>query len=579
MSLTLAQLPPILQRIYKTRGIKTITDLDRQLCALLSYDQLLNINKAAKRLVEALQSQQKMVIIGDFDADGATSSALLVAALKQFGATQVNYLVPNRFTYGYGLTPAIVEVAAQRQPDLVITVDNGIASHAGVDKANSLGMEVIITDHHLPGETLPNAYAIVNPNQRGDPFKSKSLAGVGVAFYLLLALRAQLKTINWFEQQAICYPNMADYLDLVALGTVADLVKLDKNNRILVYQGLMRMRTDKMRPGIRALLSVAGCEAHQIDTSTLGFRLAPRLNAAGRLDDMSLGIACLLAEDDADAMKYAQRLDQLNRERRVIEQQMQREAYGYVDQLQLANDLPKGVCLFDEKWHQGVIGLVASRVKDKIHRPVIAFAQVDDITVKGSARSIAGLHIRDVLAMIAVDYPDLLQKFGGHAMAAGLQIEKSSLSKFTQVFTDYVAATVTEQQLQISNDTDGELTSSDLTLMLAELIKQAGPWGQGFEEPMFEGEFHLIQQRIVGQRHLKMTIQIPQSNSLLEAIAFGVDLDHWPNYRCKTVQMTYRLDINEYNGRRRLQLLVQSMQPKIEENVDGSDKARLGWVY
>ncbi len=558
----LASLPPLLRRIYVARNIHSVDELSCDLSGLLSFKQLLNIDVACKRLAHALDEKQHILIVGDFDVDGATSSALAVSALKAMGAQQVSYLVPNRFTYGYGLTPEIVEVAKAHQPNLIITVDNGISSHAGVQRAKELGIDVIITDHHLPGETLPDAYTIVNPNQRGDNFPSKHLAGVGVIFYVMVALRSYLNETGWFERHDVASPNMATYLDLVALGTIADVVPFDKNNRILVRQGLNRIRASKMCHGIAALLQVSGRKCENLKAADLGFAVGPRLNAAGRLDDMSLGIACLLAADIETALGIAQQLDDLNKERRVIEAQMQQDAFQAIDDLGLnAQQLPFGLCVYEEHWHQGVVGLVASRVKEKWHRPVIAFAKVDDGTLKGSARSVPGLHIRDVLESIAVNHPDLISKFGGHAMAAGLSLPAQGYEEFSRLFSEEVAKRMQASQLQGQYETDGELSNTDLNLSVAEMLSEAGPWGQGFPEPLFDGHFKVVSQRIVGGKHLKLVFQAPSGEHYIDAIKFSVDLDKWPNYHCRSAVVVYRMDINEFNGRRRLQLIVEHMQP------------------
>lgn len=559
---SLSHLHPVLQRIYAARSVTSPDELNRELVGLLPFTDLLDINKAVMRLAQAIKYKEHILIIGDFDADGATSTTLAVSALKLMGAQQVSYLVPNRFTFGYGLTPEIVSVAADRNPKLIITVDNGIASFAGVSRANELGIDVIITDHHLPSETLPSASAIVNPNQKGDPFLSKCMAGVAVIFYVMIALRRWLQDDHWFERQNISCPNMAQFLDLVALGTVADLVPLDSNNRIMVHQGLYRIQSGRTRPGILALLEVAGKSYEKTTTTELGFIIGPRLNAAGRLDDMSLGIACLLAQNYTEAKNMAQQLNQLNQERRAIELQMQQEAFSIVERMNLTKQLPKGLCLYDEDWHQGVVGLVASRVKEKINRPVIAFAKADDTVLKGSARSIQGLHIRDVLDNIAMEHPHLLSKFGGHAMAAGLSISAKSLPAFKEAFAVEVARHVSDDDLLGRIETDGELQPEDFSLDTAELLRNAGPWGQGFPEPIFDGVFNMVDQYIVGQRHLKLLLQVPGSNVYLDGIAFNIDLSRWPNNHCKSVQLAYRLDINEYQGRRKLQLVIEEIMKK-----------------
>lgn len=556
----LAELPTLLQRIYQARGIYSVIDLENTLSHLLPYQQLLHIETAVDCLVQALQQQKSIMIIGDFDADGATSTALAVTALSQFGAQKVSYLVPNRFTFGYGLTPEIVQVAAVQKPDVIITVDNGISSIAGVATAKALGIQVIITDHHLPGNELPAADAMVNPNQPGDAFPSKNLAGVGVIFYVMLALRQRLRQINWFAAKKIAEPNMAYLLDLVALGTVADVVPLDKNNRILVRYGLARIITGKARIGIQALLEIAGRSPHQLTANSLAYAIAPRLNAAGRLDDMSLGIACLLAEDVQTAKAIAIQLDALNRERQVIEEEMQQQAQHFLNELQWRENLPIGLCLFKEDWHQGVIGLLASRVKEQLHRPVIAFAPAHGEELKGSARSVSGVHIRDVLASIAAHQPHLMTKFGGHAMAAGLSLPRQHYTPFCQAFDAEVRKHLNVEQLQGKIFSDGELIATELTLATAELIRKAGPWGQGFPEPIFDGVFRIIEQRIVGEHHLKLTLQTLEENSkILNAIAFNVDLKQWPNHRSQKIHAAYRLDINEFNHCQNLQLIIEHL--------------------
>lgn len=561
-SSNLASVHPLLRRIYASRHIESEQELSRELKELLPFTELLGIDAAVARLFKALKEQQRILILGDFDADGATSTAVAVSALRAMGAKQVSYLVPNRFAYGYGLTPEIVDVAREKNPQLIITVDNGISSNAGVAHANSLGIDVLITDHHLAGAVLPDACAIVNPNQPQDKFASKYLAGVGVIFYVMLALRAHLKNQNWFELENIECPNMSELLDLVALGTIADVVPLDKNNRILVHQGLRRIRAAHMRPGIAALLQVSGREAQKIKAQDLGFAIGPRLNAAGRLDDMSLGIACLLAEDLTRALAIAQQLDDLNKKRRVIENTMQNEAFTFLDEQHFKNDnMPAGICLFQEDWHQGVVGLVASRVKEKTHRPTIAFARANDGSIKGSARSIPGLHIRDVLEAIAAKYPDLITKFGGHAMAAGMSLPPDQFEKFKQAFDEEVRLRVNPEDLEGKIISDGELLAGDLRLDIAELIQSAGPWGQGFPEPLFDGQFSIISQRIVGQKHLKLVLQAPNADEYIDAIAFNVDLETWPNYETQSATLAYRMEVNDFNNRKRLQLLVEHLMP------------------
>jgi single-stranded-DNA-specific exonuclease len=552
-------LHPRLKQIYADRGVEDAAQLNRSAKALLHYDQLQGVEKAVSLLSQAIATNKKIIIVGDFDADGATSTALSMMSLRMLGSTNHDYLVPNRFDFGYGLSPEIVEVAAQQQAEVIMTVDNGIACFAGVEKAKSLGITVIVTDHHLAAESLPIADAIVNPNQPGCTFLSKNLAGVGVAFYLMLALRAELKANGWLEHQGIPVPNLADLLDLVALGTVADVVPLDENNRILVHQGLQRIRSDKCRPGILAIIEVAGREKSRLVSSDLGFVVGPRLNAAGRLDDMSLGIECLITDDPARARQIAVQLDSLNRERREIEGSMQQEAIKALDGLNLdASTLPFGLVLYKADYHQGVIGILAGRIKDKYYRPTIAFAHQDDDTLKGSARSIPGLHIRDLLEEINSRYPDIIGKFGGHAMAAGLSLPLKNLAAFEQVFHQIAEENLKGKPLAGELISDGELLSEDFTLAFAQCLKEAGPWGQGFPEPLFDGEFQLMDQRLVGSKHLKMMVK-HESGLLIDAIAFNVDLALWPNSQCHHVNLAYKLDINEFRGKTSLQLMVDGV--------------------
>lgn len=567
-SVLLADVPNVLQRIYATRGISDATQLDKQLQTLLPFSSFRDMDLACERLYKALKEQQRILIIGDFDADGATSTAVAITALKAMGAKQVDYLVPNRFEYGYGLTPAIVDVAQKGQPHLIITVDNGIASFDGVETANKHGIDVLVTDHHLPADKVPNACAIVNPNQANCGFQSKSIAGVGVIFYVMLALRRYLAQNNWFDEQGFAEPNMASFLDLVALGTVADVVGLDQNNRILVNQGIARIRQGKCRPGIKALIETSGRECSRLREADLGFAIAPRLNAAGRLDDMALGIECLITEDEQLARKYSQQLDELNQERKQIESEMKEQAMHVLDKLSLNAEkkqhLPIALCLFDAGWHQGVIGILAGRMKDRYHRPVVAFAQVSDEELKGSARSVAGMNIRDVLAVIDKDNPGLITKFGGHAMAAGLSMPPSSLAAFEQALLTEVAKHLDLSQCEGELLTDGPLAAEEFALETAQIIQQAGPWGQQFAEPLFDNVFEVIGQRLVGRNHLKMTLAATNGGQQVDAIAFNVDLDVWPNHRAKYIHAAYKLDINWFRGRSSLQLLIQAMN-----SVDG----------
>ncbi|QKJ88525.1 single-stranded-DNA-specific exonuclease RecJ [Paramixta manurensis] len=556
-----AELHPLLRRLYAQRGVCQDRELDRSAKNLLSYQSLSGIQAAVELLHQALADQRRIMIVGDFDADGATSTALAVLALRRMGGRNIEYLVPNRFEDGYGLSPEVVEQAAARGAEMIVTVDNGISSHAGVTCAHQKGIPVLITDHHLPGETLPEADAIVNPNLADCQFPSRSLAGVGVAFYLMLALRAHLREQGWFEQ-GIAVPNLAELLDLVALGTVADVVPLDANNRILVWQGLGRIRAGKCRPGIRALLEVANRDARQVAASDLGFALGPRLNAAGRLDDMSVGVALLLSEDLGQARMLASELDALNQTRKEIEQGMQAEALALCQQLESASEtLPLGIAMYHPEWHQGVVGILASRLKERFHRPVIAFAPAGDGTLKGSGRSIAGLHMRDALERLDTLNPGLMLKFGGHAMAAGLSLEAAKFDAFRQRFADLVGEWLDSDALQGVIWSDGELAGQELALPTAELLREAGPWGQAFPEPLFDGKFTLLQQRLVGERHLKVMVEPLGGGPLLDGIAFNIDTTQWPDASVRQVELAYKLDINEYRGNRSVQLIIEHLWP------------------
>jgi single-stranded-DNA-specific exonuclease len=555
----LNELHPLLQRIYTARKIQSKNELDRELDNLHSYHQLLGIDKAVSILADGIQHNKSILIVGDFDADGATSTALAIRALKSFGAEKIQFLVPNRFAFGYGLTPELIASSKDFAADIIVTVDNGIANHAGVEAAKALGMSVIITDHHLAGDTLPIADAIVNPNQPHDVFPSKNLAGVGVIFYVMVALRRYLHDIEWFKNKKIPEPNMSRFLDLVALGTVADLVPLDHNNRILVHQGLRRIRAGQCIPGIIALLELANRDFSHATTADLGFAVAARLNAAGRIDDMSLGIDCLLCDDSFKTREIARHLNDLNDERKQIEQDMQAQALHFLKDLNLKSDLPKSFCLFNESWHQGVIGILAARIKEKFNRPVVVFAKGTEGEIKGSARSISSIHVRDVLALIDVKYPHLIKKFGGHAMAAGLTIAESNFAEFAKVFTDTVAEQIKDEDLQHVLLSDGELIAEDFTLDTAAMLREAGPWGQAFPEPLFDNVFQIVDQRLVGNKHLKLVLA--QSEKILDAIAFFVDLNIWPNHRCRSVHAAYRLDINEFKGNRNVQLIIEHLVP------------------
>ncbi|WP_199609458.1 single-stranded-DNA-specific exonuclease RecJ [Flocculibacter collagenilyticus] len=559
-------IPDFLQQIYAARGITEPQELENGAKYLANFQDMHGLDEATALLIEALEKQHKVVIVGDFDADGATSTALLMRGLPMFGLTNVDFMVPNRFDFGYGLSPEMAEQVVNAGADLLITVDNGISCHQGVALAKSAGVKVLITDHHLPGATLPDADAIVNPNQPNCKFASKNLAGVGVAFYVLVALRAKLRSMDFFNQQNVAEPNIANLLDLVALGTVADVVELDGNNRILVYQGLQRIRKGQCCVGIKALIDIANRHHTKLHESDFGFALGPRLNAAGRLDDMSLGITCLITDDMSQARRIADELDTLNKTRREIEQGMQAEAEKVIAKLPLQEGIvPDAITLFQDDWHQGVIGIVAGRIKEKYHRPVIAFAcsdnenQAMDTELKGSARSITGIHIRDMLDEVNTRFPNLIIKFGGHAAAAGLSIQKDKLAEFTHAFEQVISEHMSDEQRTGSILTDGALPPNLMTLDVANTLKHAGPWGQAFPEPIFDDFFTVIQQRIVGEKHLKLVLE-HASGHYFDAIHFNCDLAVWPDLTIKSVHVVYALDINEFRDKLNLQLMVKEIQ-------------------
>lgn len=554
-------LHPVVANIYAARNVQAPSDIDYTFANLPDFSSLTDIDRAVDLLVEVIDKQLRVLIVADFDADGATSCALMIRGLSMFGIRHLDYIVPNRFEYGYGLTPEIVELAATHTPDLLITVDNGISSHRGVDAAKAYGMKVLVTDHHLPAKTLPAADAIVNPNRLDDRFPGKMLAGVGVAFYVLLALRARLRADDGYTSRGLTEPNLAVLLDLVALGTVADVVPLDKLNRTLVAQGIARIRSARCVPGILALLEAGKRQVSELVSTDLGFAVAPRLNAAGRLEDMSLGIECLLTDDHELACSIAQRLDGLNLARRDIEQGMQQQAYKILDNLPLEEQaLPFGICLYEPDWHQGVIGILAGRIKDRLHRPVIAFATSGENELKGSARSVPGLHIRDALDAVAASSPGLISKFGGHAMAAGLSLPLEKLAEFSEAFDREVRRHLSAHDLQGVIHSDGCLPADNMNLELAELLRQAGPWGQSFPEPVFDGEFEIIQRRIVGENHLKLVLRPQGSEFSIDAIAFNQTDADWCG-EPKLLRLAYRLEVNEYRGQRSPQLMVSYLEP------------------
>jgi single-stranded-DNA-specific exonuclease len=556
-----AGLHPVLVRAYAARGVRSGADLDTSLARLLPVGTLEGIEAAVELLI-AHRTGGRVLIVGDFDADGATSSALMVRALRALGFSAVDFLVPNRFEFGYGLTPEIVALAGTRSPTLIVTVDNGVSSHAGVTAARTRGIDVLITDHHLPGAALPDANVIVNPNLTGSRFGSRALAGVGVAFYIMAALERRLLQLSGAAAAAPVVPQL---LDLVALGTVADVVPLDANNRVLVAQGLKRIRAGRCVAGIRALLAIAARAAADLTAADLAFGVAPRLNAAGRIDDMTVGIQCLLADEPAEAQRLAVRLDELNEERRTIEARMQQEALAAVRRLIEPGPAAlerSGVCLFDEGWHQGVVGLVASRIKDRLRRPVIAFAAADPETLRGSARSVAGVHIRDVLDAIATAHPGLISRFGGHAMAAGLTLERARLDEFARAFDAEVERWRGGAAAADAVETDGELEVGEIALGTAEALRAGGPWGQAFPEPCFDGLFNIRNARVIGERHVKMWVEPPASGRSFDAVAFNhLGEGGAGELPAGLTQLVYRLDVNEYQGERRLQLLVDHLLP------------------
>jgi single-stranded-DNA-specific exonuclease len=558
---------PVLRRVYAARNIQSAEDLDYSLASLLPYNTLSGIKDAVSLLQNALENKKRILIVADFDADGATSCALAIRGLTMMGIEDIVYVVPNRFEYGYGLTPQIVDVALEYDPDLLITVDNGISSLEGVKHARENGVKVLITDHHLPGDVLPDADAIVNPQLSDDKFPSKNLAGVGVVFYILLSLRASLREQGWFDKNGISCPNLAQLLDIVALGTVADVVPLDRNNRIMVSHGLKLIRQKKSIAGISAILKQSGRSLSTLSASDLGFSVAPRLNAAGRLTDMSLGIECLLTDDYTKAKEIADQLNDLNIERRQIQEEMHEQAMLVLDDClkKSSGEIDDGICLYNSDWHQGVIGILAAKVKETFNRPVIAFAKESETKegnaiIKGSARSINGLHIRDLLEEVTRLYPDLILTFGGHAMAAGLTIKESEFDTFVKIFNDVLKNHVALEDLQDQCLTDGELTGTEISMQLAQEIQLAGPWGQLFPEPVFEGQFKIMNKRIVGDNHLKLRLHAEGNNRILDAIAFNMTDESWPA-NSEEIRTTYRLGINEFRGNRQLQLFIEYLEP------------------
>lgn len=568
LSLLPDSVPELLKRIYINRGVTDIAQLDNAAKGLHSYQKLHGINLAVEILFQAIREQKRIIVVGDFDADGATSSALSVLALRMLGSRNVDYLVPNRFEDGYGLSPEVVDQALELGAEMIMTVDNGVSSIEGVRYAKQNGLQVLVTDHHLPGAQLPDVDAMVNPNLQSCAFPSKALAGVGVAFYLMMALCVHMRKAGWFAQQGMAEPKLMELVDLVALGTVADVVPLDENNRILVHQGLQRIRAGKARPGIQALIEVAKRDARRLVAADFGFALGPRINAAGRLDDMSFGVELLLSNNIHAARRMANELDALNQTRKEIEEGMKQEALAFCERLEFGEntELPYGLALFQRDWHQGVIGILASRIKEKYHRPVIAFADGGDGLIKGSCRSVPGLHMRDALDLIDTQNPGLILKFGGHAMAAGLTIKEADFTRFSHLFDQVVKQELDEAALKGSILSDGELQPEQFSMHTAEMLRSAGPWGQGFPEPIFDGEFKLLHQKLVGEKHLKLMLEPlfkgHPTNIMVDGIAFNVDLRRWPDASVKTVRLAYKLDINEFRGNQSLQLMVDHLEAR-----------------
>lgn len=568
----LADLHPVLARVLAARGITSAQELDPSLTGL-PRPHLVGVESAVARLAHAREAAEKVLIVGDFDADGATSVAVAVRGLRALGYAAVEYLVPNRFDYGYGLTPELVAVAAERHPDLIVTVDNGVTSHEGVAAAAERGIDTVITDHHLPGADLPQAVAVVNPNRPDCPFPCKELAGVGVMFYLLIALRGHLLAQGEPTEQA---PSLAGLLDLVALGTIADLVKLDRTNRILVEQGLRRIRAGRASPGVHALLTAARRDPAAVSAGDLSYAVAPRLNAAGRLADMTLGVDTLLVDTLAQAQAQAARLNELNDERRQIEGEMRAQADAELERLRKQFDdqaLPAALVLYDERWHEGVSGILAGRVREAVHRPTVVFAQGEQAgRLKGSVRSVPGLHIRDVLARIAAAEPAMLERFGGHAMAAGLQLAADDLATFREAFTREVDRTLAEGGGPSMHEihTDGALAAEEINLATAEALRRATPWGAGFPEPLFDGEFTVMQARTVGTHHLKLSVAPAEGGAAVEAMVFKASAaDHCESG--ERVRLVYRLEVSEYRGRRSALLVIEQLERLTGEgsNIDG----------
>ena len=555
-------IPLLLQRVYALRGITSMQELDYTTRNLCNYDNLDGTHTAVEIVYSAMQNNKRIMIVGDFDTDGATSTALMIKALKKMGCKHVDYIIPNRFDDGYGLSISVVKRALSKKADLIITVDNGVSAIEAVEFAKQSNLTVIITDHHLCSEQLPAADAIINPNLPNSSFPSKHLAGVGVAFYFMLALRAKLRKENWFASNKLAEYNITNLLDLVALGTIADVVKLDRNNRILVHQGISRIRAGYCCEGIKALLDISRRDPLALTSTDLAYYIAPRLNAAGRMDSMSLSVELLLCEDYDSAIKQATDLDTLNHDRKLIEQTMYQEALSYIEQVEQKNStFPNALVVHHPQWHQGIIGIVSARLKDKHYRPVICFASTEDGLLKGSGRSIEGIHLRDILDKLNERYPDILVSFGGHAMAAGLSIQEKDLDQFSAHFEALITEQLDLDVLEQIIETDGEIDNQDFNYSIAKQLKESGPWGEGFTEPTFDGDFIVHQQRLFAEKHLKLVLEPKNGGPIIEGICFNVNLTQWPDNTIKIVKIVYQLDVNDFRGNQAVKLMIRHIWP------------------
>lgn len=555
-------IPLLLQRVYALRGITSMQELDYTTRNLCNYDNLDGTQTAVEIVYSAMQNNKRIMIVGDFDTDGATSTALTVKALKKMGCQHVDYIIPNRFDDGYGLSISVIKRALFKKADLIITVDNGVSAIEAVEFAKQSNLTVIITDHHLCPEQLPAADAIINPNLPNCSFPSKHLAGVGVAFYFMSALRAKLRQENWFRTHNLEEYNLASLLDLVALGTIADVVKLDHNNRILVHQGINRIRSGYCCAGIKALLHIARKDPVSFTSTDLAYYIAPRLNAAGRMDNMSLSVELLLCDDYNSALKQASDLDMLNNDRKLIEQTMYKEALSYIQELeQQQSSFPNLLVVYHPEWHQGIIGILSARLKDKHYRPVICFASTEEGILKGSGRSIAGIHLRDLLDELDQNHPDLLVSFGGHAMAVGLSIRENDLERFRKHFETLIDKRLNANTLEQIIETDGEIDSQDFNYAMAKQLKESGPWGEGFTEPTFDGDFIVHQQRLFAEKHLRLVLEPKNGGPIIEGVYFNVNLTQWPDNTIKNVKIVYQLDVDDFRGNQTAKLMIRHIWP------------------